>query len=62
MHCSILSKTHLASGLVVVEVVLALLDGGGLGFASHVLLDTNDLTLLGLVGEGIGAWKLALSL
>jgi hypothetical protein len=54
--------TYLASGLVVIKAVLALLHGSSLGLAGHVLLDTNDLTLLGLVGEGIGSWELALGL
>lgn len=53
---------ELAGGLVVVERVLAFLEGGSFGLAVHVFLHTDDAALLGLDGERIGLGELALRL
>jgi len=48
--------THLASRLVVVETVLALLHGRALGLLFHVRLDTDSPADLGLDGEIASSW------
>jgi hypothetical protein len=56
-----LGFTHLASRLVMIKPILALLHRRGLGLLLHVLLDSDGSIHLGLDGERPGLGELALA-